>query len=83
MTADQALNALEVLSASVGKMWPASLTSPPFAKLPGVVNHCIKEIHRNTGHNWSMILSRHGGRFVALMTKLNEAGLSHKLVQPK
>jgi len=82
MTADQALNTLEVLNALVGKIWHASLTSPPFAKLPGIVNHCIKEIHRNTGHNWSMILSRHGGRFVALMSNLEKADLTHKLFQP-
>lgn len=83
MTADQALTTLEVLNASVGKIWPASLSSQPFAKLPGVVNHCIKEIHRNTGHNWQTILNRHGGRFAALMTTLENAGLVHKLVQPQ
>lgn len=83
MTADQALAALEVLSNSVGKLWPSTLSSPPFAKLPGVVNHCIKEIHRNTGHDWQTILSRHGGRFVALMTVLEKAGLTDKIVQPK
>jgi hypothetical protein len=83
MTADQALMTLEILNISAGKLWASSLTTPPFAKLIGMVNHCIKEIHRNTGHNWQTILSKHGGRFVALMTNLEKAGLTAKLVQPK
>ena len=83
MTADQALTTLEVLNVSVGKLWPSSLSAPAFEKLVGVVNHCIKEINRNTGYNWQTILHKYGGRFVLLMTNLEKAGLTPKIVQPR
>lgn len=82
MTADEALTALEVLSKSLEKAWPSVVTSAPLANLMGIVNHCIAEIHRNTGLDWTAILNRHGTRFRELLAKIKEVGLAPKLLMP-
>lgn len=83
MTADQALLTLETLDGSVGKIWASTLTSEPFEKLPAVINHCIKEIRRNTGYNWATIIQKHGGRFPSLLSNIEKAGLTVKIYQPE
>lgn len=82
MTADQALLALEALNSSVGSLWASTLTSEPFEKLPMIINHCIKEIRRNTGYDWNTIITKHGGRFAALLSNIEKAGLTSKIYQP-
>jgi hypothetical protein len=82
MKAKTALETLEMLNIIVSKMWASSLTSDPFKNLPGIFNHCIKEIYRNTGYNWNNILTKHGGQFSNLLSSLEIAGLTQKLFQP-
>lgn len=62
-TADEALATLELLNAIFSKMgnsFASTISAKPFEKLMGVVNHCIGEIHRSTGSDWSTILTKHG-----------------------
>lgn len=82
MTADEALATLELLSSSLQKAWSSSVSSAPMANLMGVVNHCIGEIHRNTGLDWTGILNRFGTKFRDLLAKIKEGGLSGKLLTP-
>ena len=82
MTADEALTTLELLSKSMEKAWPSVVTSEPMGNLMGIVNHCIAEIHRNTGLDWTGILNRHGTRFRDLLAKIKEGGLAPKLLMP-
>jgi hypothetical protein len=48
----------------------------------GIVNHCIAEIHRSTGLDWTAILNRHGTWFRELLAKIKEVGLAPKLLMP-
>lgn len=82
MTADEALATLELLSASLSKAWASTMSAAPMANLMGIVNHCIGEIHRNTGLDWTGILNRFGTKFRDLLAKIKEGGLSGKLLTP-
>jgi hypothetical protein len=84
-TADEALATLELLNTIFSKMgdsFASTISAKPFEKLMGVVNHCIREIHRSTGADWSAILSKHGARFKGLLDKIKAGGLSSKLYTP-
>jgi hypothetical protein len=65
-----------------GNQFASSITAKPFEKLMGVVNHCIAEIHRNTGSDWTTILSKHGVHFKTLLEKIKIGGLSSRLYTP-
>lgn len=84
MNADEALACLELLDSLFGKSWSfsSSISAKPFEKLMGVVNHCISELHRNTGHDWTTILTKHGSRFKALLEKIKLGGLGNRLYTP-
>lgn len=84
-TADEALATLEILNTIFSKMggdFASTISAKPFEKLMGVVNHCIGEMHRNTGGDWTTILSKHGARFKNLLDKIKAGGLSSKLYTP-
>jgi hypothetical protein len=83
LTADEALATLELLSASVKDSWPSVMTAQSMGNLMGVVNHCIGEIHRNTGLDWTGILNRFGTRFKDLLSKIKEGSLQSKLLMPQ
>jgi hypothetical protein len=82
-TADEALATLELLNVVFsGNQFASSITAKPFEKLMGIVNHCIAEIHRNTGSDWTTILSKHGVHFKTLLEKIKIGGLSSRLYAP-
>lgn len=82
-TADEALKCLELLDAAMGgSSFASSISSKPFEKLMGVVNHCIAEIHRNTAYDWTTILTKHGSHFKGLLEKIKMGGLSSRLYTP-
>ena len=82
-TAAEALICLELLDNLFSdKQWSSSITAKPFDKLINVVNHCIAEIHRNTGLDWTSILTQHGSHFKGLLEKVKLGGLSNKLYTP-
>jgi len=82
-TADEALATLELLNVVFsGNQFASSITAKPFEKLMGVVNHCIAEIHRNTGSDWTTILNKHGVHFKTLLEKIKIGGLSSRLYTP-
>lgn len=85
LTADEALETLELLNKLFGQqqgVWASMLNSKPMEKFMGVVNHCIGEIHRNTGYDWTTILNHHGTRFKGLLEKIKLGGMSGKLLCP-
>lgn len=83
MTADEALNTLSLLNDLFGNDgWSSTVSAKPFEKLMGVVNHCIKEVHRNTGLDWTNILTKHGNHFKSLLEKIKEGGLASRLYTP-
>ncbi len=82
MTADEALATLELLSASTKDAFPSTLTSQPMKNLMGIVNHCIGEIHRNTGLDWTGILNRFGTKFKDLLSNLKKSGLTATMLAP-
>lgn len=82
LTADEALTVLELVSGSFKDAWPSTFTAQPMENLMGIINHCVGEIHRNTGLDWTGILNRHGTRFRDLLAKVKEGGLSGKLLCP-
>jgi hypothetical protein len=57
--------------------FPSILTG--FDKLMGMVNHCLYQIHQNTGQNLPKIIEEGKGKFGGLMTKIVNAGLRHHL----
>ena len=82
-SAAEALQCLELLDQLFSdKQWTSSITAKPFDKLINVINHCIAEIHRNTGHDWTTILTTHGSHFKGLLEKIKLSGLSSKLYTP-
>ena len=82
-TAEEALQCLELLdSLFQEKQWASSISAKPFDKLINVVNHCIAEIHRNTGYDWTTIIAKHGSHFKGLIEKIKLGGLSSKLYNP-
>lgn len=82
-TADEALLTLELLNTVFsGNQFASSIVSKPFDKLMGIVNHCVSEIHRNTGMDWSGIISKHGSRFKVLLEKIKAGGLFSHLHTP-
>lgn len=82
-TADEALATLELLNVVFsGNQFASTITAKPFEKVMGIVNHCIAEIHRNTGSDWTTILTKHGIRFKTLLEKIKVGGLSSRLYTP-
>lgn len=82
MTADEALDCLELLNSIVVKIPAGTLNSQPMIRLPEVINHCLKEFNRNTNFKWIEIISKHGNRFKELLNRLQVAGLEGKIYQP-
>lgn len=82
MTANEALDCLELLNIIVAQIPAGILNSQPMGKLPDVINHCLKEFNRNTNLRWIEILSKHGNRFKELLNRLQAAGLEGKIYQP-
>jgi len=85
LSADEALATLELLNtifSKMGEAFASTISAKPFEKLMGVVNHCIGEIHRSTGSDWTALLAKHGARFKALLDKIKAGGLWPKLYTP-
>lgn len=82
MTADEALCCLELLD-SIFSEFKSNLNAQPFEKLMGIINHAISELNRNTGLDWSDILTKHGSHFKRLLEKIKLAGLATGLYIPK
>lgn len=81
-TADEALTTLEIINVAVSGEFYASDLASKFDNLIGIVNNCISEIHRNTGADWTTIISKHGIRFKILLDKIKTSGLSNRLYTP-
>ena len=82
MTANNALDCLELLNYIVSDIPASTLISKPMENLPGIINHCLNEFNRNTNLKWTEILSKHGNRFKSLLNKIQIAGLNGKIYQP-
>lgn len=83
LTADDALTTLELLNSLFNdNQFASTISSKSFENLPGIMNHCIGEIHRNTGSDWTTILAKHGARFKALLEKIKLGGLSGRIYMP-
>ena len=82
MTADEALATLELLQTATQDAWPSTFTASPMKNLMGIVNHCIGEINRNTGLDWTGILNRFGTRFRDLLQSIKKSGLSPSMLMP-
>lgn len=83
-TADEALTTLGLLNTLFSKDQglTSTITSKPYEKLMGIINHCIGTIHRQTGSDWSTILTTHGTHFKTLLEKVKLGGLAGKLYTP-
>ena len=77
---NQALETLEILNLIFDDLTFAStLSTPPFIKLPGIINHCIDCYNNHTGEN----ITEHGERFTNLFEKIKQAGLKSSLYIPE
>jgi hypothetical protein len=82
MTADEALQTLELLDNIVGRCWTSTVGSASMKLLVNMVNHCIGQVAQGSNMGWPDIVSRHGSRFRHLLEKLKDAGLANKLFTP-
>lgn len=80
LTAQQAVDTLEVLSMIVDRCWASTIKN--INNLIGIVNHCISEIYNNNNILWPEILKTYGQKFEKLLAKIKEARLDDKLLCP-
>lgn len=82
-TGDEALLVLEILDhlcfIHFSTHFSSNITTKPFEKLIGIVNHCFETIHENTGEDFKNILKNHGNHFIHLLEKIKEGGLMCKI----
>jgi hypothetical protein len=81
LTAQQAVDTLELLNIVVGRCWPETIKDD-LRNVMGVVNHCIDQLHRATNLSWVEILNLHGEKFEKMLRKLQEARMEDRLLCP-